>query len=40
MKQEPPHDEPLPATLIFVFGLAAFIVIGWYLMFMLEKARW
>jgi hypothetical protein len=27
--QPPPKDPPLPATVTFVIGLGAFIVIGW-----------
>ena len=37
---EPLHDEPLPATLGFVFTLGAAIAIGWALMFLLLRARW
>ena len=34
------HDEPLPATLGFVFAIGAFIAIGWGLMFWLLASRW
>jgi hypothetical protein len=33
-------DEPLPATLAFVFGLGILILIGWFAMFALLRARW
>ncbi len=36
---EPP-DEPLPLTLRFVFALGAFILIGWFSMFLLLQERW
>ncbi len=35
-----PHEEPLPLTLRFVFGLGTFILVGWFLMFLLLQARW
>jgi len=34
------QDEPLPATLGFVFSLGAFILVGWFALFALLKARW
>jgi hypothetical protein len=37
---EPAREEPLPATLIFVFGLGVLIVVGWFAMFVLLRARW
>jgi hypothetical protein len=37
---EPVHEEPLPATLIFVFSLGTLIVVGWFAMFFLLRARW
>jgi hypothetical protein len=37
---EPTPDEPLPATLGFVFSLGAAIAVGWTLMFLLLRARW
>jgi hypothetical protein len=37
---KPLPDEPLPATLAFVFGIGAFILIGWFAMFALLRARW
>jgi hypothetical protein len=39
-KSLPRGDEPLPATLTFVFILGALIVIGWFGMFALLQARW
>jgi hypothetical protein len=33
-------DEPLPATLAFVFALGALIVVGWFAMYVLLRARW
>jgi len=33
-------DQPLPATGRFVFGLGAFLVIVWLLMFALMHSRW
>jgi hypothetical protein len=33
-------DEPLPATLAFVFTLGALIVVGWFAMYVLLRARW
>jgi hypothetical protein len=37
---EPVHDEPLPATSKFVIFLGLFILIGWFAMYMLLRARW
>ena len=37
---EPTHDDPLPATLGFVFTLGGLITVGWIAMFLLLKARW
>jgi len=37
---EPPRDEPLPATLVFVSGLGVLILVGWFAMFFLLRARW
>jgi hypothetical protein len=37
---KPREDEPLPATLRFVFGLGVAIVVGWFLMFWLLRDRW
>jgi hypothetical protein len=37
---EPIGDEPLPATLIFVFGLGAFFLAGWFAMYVVLRARW
>jgi hypothetical protein len=33
-------DEPLPATLTFVFTLGGLIAIGWFAMYALMRARW
>jgi len=33
-------DEPLPATLAFVFSLGGLIVAGWLAMYVLLRARW
>lgn len=33
-------EEPLPATTTFVFIVGAIIVVGWFLMFALLRARW
>jgi len=33
-------DEPLPATLAFVFVLGALILVGWFAMYVLLRARW
>jgi len=38
MKSAP--DEPLPATLMFVFALGALIAVGWFAMYVLLRARW
>jgi len=40
MSTQQPKDPPLPATVQFVIGLGAFIVIGWILMFRLMLSRW
>jgi hypothetical protein len=37
---EPSRDEPLPATLAFVFSIGAFILVGWFAMYVLLRARW
>jgi hypothetical protein len=37
---EPLRDEPLPATLAFVFALGILILVGWFGMFALLHARW
>jgi hypothetical protein len=37
---EPSRDEPLPATLVFVFSLGGLIFVGWFAMFFLLRARW
>jgi hypothetical protein len=34
------RDEPLPLTLRFVVGIGAFILIGWFAMFLLLQERW
>jgi|GEM_PF-962393 hypothetical protein len=34
------RDEPLPATLIFVFAIGILITLGWFAMFALLRARW
>ena len=34
------RDEPLPATLAFVFVLGALILIGWFAMYVLLRVRW
>jgi hypothetical protein len=33
-------DAPLPATLRFVFGVGAFILVGWIVMFFFLRAHW
>ena len=33
-------DEPLPATLGFVLVMGTAIIIGWFAMFLILKARW
>jgi hypothetical protein len=35
-----PKDEPLPATMTFVFTIGVLILIGWFAMFALLRARW
>jgi hypothetical protein len=37
---EPPRDEPLPATVTFVFTMGILFLVGWFAMFALLKARW
>jgi hypothetical protein len=37
---EPSRDEPLPATLLFVFSLGGLILVGWFAMYFLLRARW
>jgi hypothetical protein len=37
---EPAHDEPLPATVIFVFTIGVLFAIGWFAMFALMRSRW
>jgi hypothetical protein len=37
---EPPRDEPLPATTIFVFSMGAVFIVGWLAMYALLRARW
>jgi len=37
---KPAPDEPLPATLRFVFAIGGFIVVGWVAMFLLLRERW
>jgi hypothetical protein len=34
------RDEPLPATLTFVFAIGIFIALAWFAMFALLRARW
>jgi hypothetical protein len=34
------RDEPLPATLTFVFVMGVLIALGWFAMFALLRARW
>jgi hypothetical protein len=36
----PAPDEPLPATMAFVLGLAVAIAVGWTAMFFLLASRW
>jgi len=33
-------DEPLPATLTFVFTLGTLFALGWFAMFFLLRSRW
>jgi hypothetical protein len=35
-----PKDEPLPATMAFVFAIGVLILVGWFAMFALLRARW
>jgi hypothetical protein len=37
---EPPRDEALPATLVFVSVLGVLIFVGWFAMYALLRARW
>jgi hypothetical protein len=37
---KPSRDEPLPATLAFVFTMGILILAGWFAMFALLRARW
>jgi hypothetical protein len=37
---KPPPDEPLPATTIFVFGMGALFIIGWFAMYIVLRERW
>jgi hypothetical protein len=37
---EPSRDEPLPATVIFVFTIGILFLIGWFVMFALLRSRW
>jgi hypothetical protein len=37
---EPSRDEPLPATLAFVSVLGVLILVGWFAMYFLLRARW
>ena len=39
-RMEPTRDGPLPATLAFVFSLGGLILIGWFAMYVLLRARW
>jgi hypothetical protein len=39
-KDAPSHEEPLPATLGFVFALGIFIAVVWVSMFFLLSSRW
>ena len=34
------RDEPLPATLAFVTVLGVLILVGWFAMYVLLRARW
>jgi hypothetical protein len=36
----PRRDEPLPATAIFVFTMGIAILVGWFALFALLRARW
>lgn len=33
-------EAPLPATLAFVFVVGGLILVGWFAMFFLLRARW
>jgi hypothetical protein len=37
---EPPRDEPLPATVFFVFTMGIVFLLGWFGMFVLLRERW
>jgi hypothetical protein len=37
---EPSREEPLPATLAFVSVLGILILVGWFAMYVLLRARW
>jgi hypothetical protein len=39
-RPEAPQDEPLPATLAFVFALGGLLLVGWLAMFFLLIHRW
>ena len=40
MSLEPKRDEPLPATLTFVFLIGLTFLVLWFGMFALLKLRW
>jgi hypothetical protein len=37
---EPPNDEPLPATTLFVFSMGTVFLVGWFAMYVLFRDRW
>jgi hypothetical protein len=37
---EPSRDEPLPATVTFVFALGTLILVGWFVMYFVLRSRW
>jgi len=37
---EPSRDEPLPATLTFVFSLGILFLVGWFIMYAVLRSRW
>jgi len=37
---KPQKDEPLPATLRFVFSIGVLFAVGWFLMYWLLRDRW
>jgi hypothetical protein len=39
-RHEATQDEPLPATLTFVLGLGALMLVAWLAMFALLIRRW